>query len=158
MTREALDERSEQADEIIKTYTLVAMGCGVIPVPLLDLAAVLALEVKMVSELARTYAFDFPGRLVSYKMIFSMVASFGPLYFAQKYKNGLKALPIIGHAITATFVLTNGIAVYALGKVFQKHFESGGTFLSRDKTQVRGYFKEKFEEGKQTVPQWIAAG
>ncbi len=66
-------------------------------------------------------------------------------------------IPGIGHAVTVALVVTYGASVYAVGKVFQKHFESGGTFLSLGKTRVRGYFVEKYEEGKHTVRQWVTA-
>jgi hypothetical protein len=35
-----------------------------------------------------------------------------------------------------------------VGKVFEQHFASGGTFLTFDAKKVEGYFREKFEEAK----------
>ncbi len=154
---EALEERNEHADGIIKKYVLAAMGCGLIPMPAVDLAAVLAMEMKRIQELATVYAFTFPSRQVFYKIAISIMGSLGPLYLSQRYGQLIKTVPLVGHVAAAALVVTNGASVYAVGKVFQKHFESGGSFLSRGKTRVRGYFEEKCEEGKQTVPRWVTA-
>ncbi len=154
---QALGERDKKADEIIKTYSLVAMGFGLIPTPLVDFAAVLALELKMIQELAENCEFTFPRRQVFFKMVISLAGVIAPLYFVQRYKNLIKAVPGIGHAMTVALVLTNGASVYAVGKVFQKHFESGGTFLSCDETLIREYFAKKYEEGKRRLPRWTAA-
>jgi hypothetical protein len=38
-----------------------------------------------------------------------------------------------------------------MGKVFIQHFESGGTFLTFDPQQVRDYYAQQFEKGKEEV-------
>ena len=45
-----------------------------------------------------------------------------------------------------------GVAVYTVGKIFQEHFESGGTLLSSDNRTLRKLFKAKFKEGQSLVP------
>ena len=48
----------------------------------------------------------------------------------------------------AAMPAVNGAFSYAVGRVFIRHFESGGTFLDFDADKVRGYFNEQFREGK----------
>jgi len=43
----------------------------------------------------------------------------------------------------------SGASTYALGEVFQSHFESGGTFLDFDVTRLKRMYDEKFEKGKE---------
>ena len=44
-----------------------------------------------------------------------------------------------------------GASTYALGEVFKKHFETGGTILDFDPDRLRKLYKEKFEKGKRMV-------
>ncbi len=45
----------------------------------------------------------------------------------------------------------SGASTYALGEVFKKHFETGGTFLDFDPERLRKYYNEKFEKGKEVA-------
>jgi|SRR5579863_9532406 len=132
-----------KADKLIRDYALMAAAAGFIPSPLIDVVAVMALEVRMIGDMAKVYAFPMPRKLVSYKILISLVGSVGPVYFAGH---------VPGLAFAGVMSISNGIAVYAVGKVFQKHFESGGIFLSQDSSVVRKYFKQSYREGKQIVP------
>ena len=50
-----------------------------------------------------------------------------------------------------TMPVIAGASTYALGKVFKKHFEAGGTFLSFDSERMKKYYNEKFGEGKEVA-------
>jgi hypothetical protein len=39
-------------------------------------------------------------------------------------------------------------STWATGKVFIRHFESGGTFLDFDPAKARAYYAEEYEAGK----------
>jgi uncharacterized protein (DUF697 family) len=139
-----------QAGPIIRRYMLLAMGCGLIPSAVVDMAAVTALEVQMIHELAHEYAMAFPRSLVGYKILISILGSIGPVYLSNRLKSTVKLIPAVGHAASASLlVIVNGASMYAVGKVFQRHFESGGVFLSMDNALVRRFFKEKYEEGRE---------
>ena len=43
----------------------------------------------------------------------------------------------------------SGASTFALGEVFKKHFETGGTFLDFDPERLKKYYHEKFEKGKE---------
>ena len=61
----------------------------------------------------------------------------------------IKAIPFIGQTTSAiTMPIVAGAATYAVGKVFQRHFASGGTVSDFDPKKSKGFFKEKYEEGK----------
>ena len=125
------DKKKLLADNTIKNYVILAMGTGLIPSALVDIVAITALEVKMIGDLARVYDFPVPHRLVRYKVLISL----------------------IGHAVYVGMLsITGGAAMYAVGKVFQKHYESGGTFLSSENSVLKNYFQEKYQEGKKMAP------
>ena len=146
-----------KADSIIKSHIIMAMAAGLVPSPFVDMIAVTVIEVNMIAELAQVYGFPVPHRLVYSKILISLVGGIGSVYLAAKYAYLIKTLPLVGHAIyVGALSLSGGISVYAIGKIFQKHFESGGTFLSSDNAVLRNYFKEKQKEGRKLVPAMLA--
>ncbi|QEP42239.1 DUF697 domain-containing protein [Ectothiorhodospiraceae bacterium BW-2] len=147
-----------KARGVIKKYTLIAAGCGTIPVPIIDAAAVASLEIMMIDELAETYHRPFPGRLALIKALMSLIGSLGPIYLAHHSQSAVKGVPLVGHLISATLLsTTNAVAVYAVGRVFQLHFESGETLLSRDNQTLRRLFQRQQREGREQLPQLLAS-
>ena len=145
-----------KADNIIKNYVILAMSAGLIPSALIDIVAITALEVKMIGDLAMAYDFPVPYRLVCYKILISLIGSIGPVYLTIKMHAALKSVPLIGHAVYVGMMsITGGAAIYAVGKIFQMHFESGGTFLSSENSVLRNYFQQKYQEGKKVVPGYV---
>jgi len=148
------EKRRLVADNTIKSYVILAMGTGLIPSALVDIAAITALEVKMIGDLARVYDFPVPHRLVRYKVLISLIGSIGPVYLSIKMHAALKSLPLIGYAVYVGMLsITGGAAIYAVGKIFQRHYESGGTFLSSENPVLRNHFRKKYREGKEIVPE-----
>jgi uncharacterized protein (DUF697 family) len=136
-------------DRIIKENILWAAGGGLIPVPVLDIVAITAVEVKMLKELSALY--DLPFREHQVKGILaSLVAGVGAPALGMAITASLfKSVPILG--AVSGFIAVPGAAAaftYAVGKVFLQHFASGGTFLDFDPKKVREHFARQFEEGK----------
>ena len=64
----------------------------------------------------------------------------------------VKLIPGLGTIIGGvTISIFNGASTYALGEVFKKHFDMGGTILDFDTDRLRKVFKEKFEKGKKVA-------
>jgi uncharacterized protein (DUF697 family) len=149
--------KSEEGNAIINRYTLVAAGVGVLPSPLINSAGIAAMELVMIDDLARNYEFPFPTKLAALKILVSVVGSIGPVYFALKSKSAVSAIPIVGHLIASSiYSLTGAISVFAVGKLFQRHFESGGTLLSKDNSYLKKAFKHELDKGSKEVPKLIA--
>jgi uncharacterized protein (DUF697 family) len=147
---------SEEGNAIINRYTLVAAGVGVLPSPTINSVGIAAMELVMIDDLARTYNFPFPTKLAALKILVSVIGSIGPVYFALKSKAAVSAIPLVGHLIASSiYSLTGAISVYAVGKLFQRHFESGGTLLSKDNRFLKKAFKEEYEKGTKEVPNLI---
>lgn len=144
------------ADDIIKTHVILGMTAGVIPFPLIvDMIAVTGIELLMITKLARAYSFPVPTRLVTYKILISILGGIGPVFLSVNFNSWIKGLPLAGHLLYAgTLSISGGASVYAVGKLFQKHFESGGTFLSSNNATLKHYFTEKYQEGKKIIPTW----
>jgi len=147
-----------EAENCIKNHVIAAMGIGLIPSALVDVVGITGIEVKMIRDLAGIYKFPVPNKLVAYKVLISLIGSLGPVYFSTRMHAALKGVPLVGDAVYVGLLsITGGAAVYAVGKIFQKHYDSGGTFLSKDNKYIRNYFKEKYAEGKQAVKDYAGS-
>ena len=150
--------KSAQADKIVRNYSLGSIVPSLIPVPLLDLAAVTGIQLTMLQSLASTYDVEFKqefGRAAITALIGGTVA----LSTARVVSSAVKAIPLIGSLAGATVMpIVNGGTTYAIGKVFVQHFESGGTFLTFDAAKVREYFERQLKEGKAMIVAAQSAG
>ncbi len=145
-----MNERIESSDKIIRNHIVWSMGAGLIPVPIADFFAVSAIQLDMVRQMCKVYDVDFKeteGKAVISSMTSSGLARLGA-------KAALKFIPGVGTMIGGmTMAVLSGASTYALGEVFKKHFETGGTFLDFDVDRLTKMYKEKFEKGKKVAEQ-----
>ncbi len=139
--------RADEANSIIKNHMIWAMGAGLIPVPIADLVAVSAIQLDMIRQLAKLYEIDFKqseGKAYVTTLTGSGLARLGA--------RAIKFIPGIGSVLGGvTMAALSGASSYALGEVFKKHFETGGTFLDFDPQRLKKYYDEKFEKGKEVA-------
>lgn len=149
-------DRFESANDIVKDYALWAGGFGLVPLPILDIAAITATQVRMASELNKHYRRWHRDRYhhrFSHErlrsIIVSLIGSTIPVAAGSGVGSLLKAVPLIGQALglvtTPVFAWASTVAV---GRVFIEHFESGGTLLDFDAEKMRHYYYEQFEAAK----------
>ena len=146
-------ERADQAHYTVKKYTLGSMAIAAVPLPLVDLAAVTGLQVKMVHSIANQYEVPFSQNLVK-SLIAALTGGALSATTAIPIASLVKAVPLVGQV--AGFIggaVMFGATSYAIGKIFIEHFESGGTFLNFDPEQMKAHFLKLFEEGKQFAAQ-----
>lgn len=138
----------EAATAMVKRYSLWSAGLGLIPVPLLDMAAILALQVKMVRDMARLYEQSWPEARVR-AAIASLVGSAAPVAVGAGASSALKGIPLLGQIVGVLAVPALAAAsTTALGRVFMVHFETGGTLLDFDADKMRDYFDQEFEKAR----------
>lgn len=148
----ASDTTTARAETIVKRYMLGAVGVGLVPFPLVDMAALVALQLTMLHSLATLYAVEFSSQLGK-SVIVSLVGGGVPVALSfQVARVAVKSVPLYGWvAGLISTSLFGGASTYAIGKVFIQHFESGGTFLTFDPQQVREYYAQQFAQGKAEV-------
>ncbi len=144
--------KAQQAEKIIRDNIAWACAGGLIPVPLFDIAAITAAQLKLVRELSHHYEIPFEDHLGK-NVVASLVGSIGSAAIGRGiFCSLLKAVPVIGTIGGLISVpIVAGAATYALGQVFVKHFESGGTLLDFKPEPVRDYFEAKFREGQKVA-------
>jgi uncharacterized protein (DUF697 family) len=148
-----MSERTAHAYEIVGRYWKWSAAAGLINVPLLDVAAVTGVQLKMIAELAKVYTVPF-SRDRAKAIIGALVGAMTPAFLSGTVMNVLgpstfAVLPglgaVVGVLATPTF---NAASTYALGRVFVQHFESGGTFLDMDPDKVRGHYRQELAAAK----------
>jgi uncharacterized protein (DUF697 family) len=143
-------EREKHADTIIKNHIVWSMGAGLIPVPILDFFAVSGIQLDMIRQLCKLYDQDFKesqGKAIITSLTGSGLARMGA-------KAMIKFIPGIGSVLGGvTMAVLSGASSYALGEVFKKHFDTGGTFLDFDPERLKKMYNEKFEKGKKVAEQ-----
>jgi uncharacterized protein (DUF697 family) len=145
-------QRSKHADTVVRNHVIWSMGASfLIPIPIADIFAVSALQLDMIRQLSRVYDIDFAetqGKAIITSLTSSTLARAGA-------RSLIKLVPGLGTVIGGVTVsIFNGASTYALGEVFKRHFESGGTILDFDTERLKKVYKEKFEKGKKVVEEW----
>jgi uncharacterized protein (DUF697 family) len=141
--------KEDAAIHIVHEYMGWSAGGGLIPVPLLDLAAISLVQLKMVHSLARLYGVPFQ-RSAAKSIIGALIGGGGTFVLAPPVASLVKFVPVVG---TLGGMLTEpaiaAAATYALGKVFIQHFESGGTLLDFNIRTQRHQYEQHFAAAQQ---------
>lgn len=144
-------KRADDAHQIVRKYALAGMAVGLIPLPLVDLAAITAVQLKMAHRISEQYQVPFSRDAVK-SIIASLLSSVVATSAALSLSSVVKVVPLIGSVSgAASMVVLSGASTYATGKIFIQHFESGGTFLDFDPEKMRARFQAFYEEGKHFV-------
>lgn len=146
------EERHAAADHLVRNYALGAMAVALVPVPLVDLAGLVAVQLKMLHGLAGLYGVAFRVDL-GRSAVASLIGGVLPTAAAPALAFSLsKLIPVSGSLLGAgSLTLLSGAATYAIGKVFIQHFAAGGTFLTFDPEAVRDYFEQQLKAGRQVA-------
>lgn len=147
-----IEADEDELHEIIKHHVWVAMGVGLVPLPLVDLVAVSSVQLNMLRKIAKAYHVPFLRDSVK-NVLSSLLGAALPITLAPRVAASLtKLIPGVGQTVgVITMPILSGASTYAVGKVFVQHFASGGTFLTFDPHKVKGFYEEMFKEGQQVA-------
>lgn len=134
----------QEAHDITLRRTLYAAGAGLIPLPIVDAAAILGVQVLMIRDIARVYGVEFKEHRVK-SLVAALVGDVAAV--------GLfKFIPGLGTFFGGASAAAAGAATtYALGNVFAQHFDQGGTLSDFDPIKSKAFFQKEFEKGKTVV-------
>lgn len=139
--------QKSQADAIIRSHVLWAMGGGLIPIPLVDFAAVTAIQLEMIQQLAELYGVNYSNSAGK-----AFVSALTGTTLARLGASFLKAIPGVGTVLGgASMSLTSGASTYAVGQVAISHFASGGSLHNFVEEQVKTAYDSAYEQGKSYV-------
>ncbi|ADO71924.1 D-arabinono-1,4-lactone oxidase [Stigmatella aurantiaca] len=139
--------REARAHEIVKKHSLWALGAGGIPVPGLDIAAFILVQLRMIRELAGHYGMTFNEQAAK-GILSSLLGGASAAYLGRPVLFSLlKSVPIVG---ATAGVVSGAVSMTALsralGNLFIQHFETGGTLLTFDAKALRSHFMNEFQK------------
>ncbi len=140
--------KDQDADKIIDNHVLWSLGAGLMPVPLFDIAAVTAVQMDMLKQLADLYEADF-SKSTGKTFVSALTGS----TFARIGASVIKAVPGIGTVVGGlSMSVMSGASTYAVGQVAKAHFSSDGGLLGDiDLEWAKEAYKGAFEKGKDLV-------
>jgi uncharacterized protein (DUF697 family) len=144
------EERSQLSEKIIRDHVLVGTGAGLIPIPIFDLVAAIGTQLNLIRKLAAVYDVPFSENRAK-TAVTTLLGSLGGVGAGTFIASSLvKTIPVLGTALgIAGAGVTLGAFTFAVGKVFQQHFESGGDVLNFDVSAYKDHFKKMVKKGEE---------
>lgn len=143
-----------KAKQAVRDHVLLSGSAMVIPVPLLDMAAEAAIQVRMVKRLAEIYGVDF-GEERAKTLVVAALGGFSA---------GWAAGNLLRYASFATYftnfwpsAILSAAITYAIGQVFIHHFDKGGGLHDLSPAAAASILKEKAMKLRRKKPSMEAA-
>lgn len=141
--------RALTGESKIKSYVIASVTVSIVPVPLFDIAAVTAIQLRMIQKLSQLYGTPFSESAVRNVITALAGGVLGYGVGAAVAISMTKAIPGIGWMLgMVSMPAIAGGSTYAIGRAYLKHFEEGGSVFDFDVESMRTYYEEQFEKGK----------
>lgn len=139
----------QKAEDIICNHAWFSTVPGFMPVFILDIIGITAIQVDMVKQLAAHYDKPYShqkGKAVVTALTSSILARI-PGYSARA---AFKAIPVVGWILGGLSLSAFAAAsTYAVGQVFKEHLAQGGTLNNLDPESFKKFYQQQFEKGRQ---------
>jgi len=150
VTEIAAGERKARARKLVERFSLWSGVAGLLPVPVVDLAAIGGVQLQMLRRISQIFDIPFSknrGKAIMASFAGTMIPASTGLGVASM----IKAVTVAGTAIGAltTPALSVG-ATYVIGMAFIEHFASGGTLLDFEPPDYQEFIKPNMASGKTT--------
>ncbi len=144
--------REQSAQELIKKYSLGTGAVGFVPLPLVDLVALSALQRKMLKALCELYGVEYSDHRLKL-LIGALLSDAASVWVAGQagtlFGSLVKSVPVVGSLAGAALMpASTSASTYALGRVFARHFEAGGTLDDFDPKEMRGDYERQIAEAQ----------
>src|SRR5882757_6324052 len=144
------EERDQVASKLVDRFSLWSGAAGLIPIPLVDMAAVGGVQLQMLRRLSEIYGVPFSenrGKSIIASLAGAVIPASTATTTAVGVGSLVKSFPGVGTAIGAlTMPVFSAGATYVIGKVFIQHFASGGTLLDFNPPDYREFIKAQKEK------------
>lgn len=146
------DARKAEVEGIIKNHAAYGAIGGLIPVPVVDFAAVSAVQLRMIAQLCDQYRIPFSENAVK-SIVSALLGSSVPQgLLGYPVLSLVKGVPVFGQLLgVAAFPAINGAATYALGRAFVWHFNRGGSLEDINPKEMSDRFKQELKNEKPGV-------
>jgi len=137
-----------KAERIIKKSTISSMAAGAVPVPLVDIALVMGIQLKMIEQLCDVYEVNYSTEKMN-AWIASIMSGTLLMRFGG---SSLKIIPGLGWLAGGTaLAITSGASTFAIGNIAMGYLSEGQSFEDIDLREAKENFNEEFEKAKEVV-------
>src|SRR5712691_9566622 len=144
------EQRDEEATKLVDRFSLWSGAAGLIPLPLVDIAAVGGVQLQMLRRLSEIYGVPFAdnrGKSIIAALAGSVLPASTATTTGIGVASALKAIPGVGTVMASlTMPVFSAGATWVIGKVFIQHFASGGTLLDFNPPDYREFIKAQKEK------------
>ena len=141
-------ERKRRARKLVERFSLYSGVAGLLPVPVVDIAAVGGVQLQMLRRISQLYDIPFSknrGKAIVASLAGTMIPASTGLGVASL----VKSVPVAGTAIGAITAPALSVgATYVIGMTFVEHFARGGTLLDFEPPDHREFIKAAAEVRK----------
>src|SRR5262245_38866670 len=142
-----MSDKTATAEQLIREHVIWSCGAGLVPVPIVDFVAVTAIQLDLIRQLCTLHGVSYQegtGKVWVGALTGGALARIGA--------SAIKAIPGVGSLIGGlSMSIASGASTYAVGKVINRHFESGGTMSNLDVEQAKQGYANEYEEGKKVA-------
>jgi uncharacterized protein (DUF697 family)/predicted GTPase len=133
------DVHQRHARPIILSYTSLAATAGALPIPLIDLVLLPAIQTRMVYHLAKIY-----GQELSAVRFLELATTVGMgLLAKQAIRQVTKFIPVVGSVAGSALAAAS---TFALGRAFVFYYESVHSGHVPDSAKLRSFYDEQLKE------------
>ncbi len=143
-----LQNKDEQANAIIRRYSLYGTGTALIPMFGLDVAALTAVQVRMIKELAELYEYDVNDQMIRMTITTGVTSLAGRLLtgIATSITKAFSPLKfLVGGATQAAL---SGFMTAETGKIYQARLSSGQNPSDITVSEIVNHVVAQVQQGK----------
>jgi len=146
----------EEITKIIATSSAQASAIAILPVPIIDIAGVTFVQVKMVNEIAEKYGIKQGDKS---KLIISSLASNLLARLITTATEELAASAKVDKLLGETLIKAtiSGFVTTITGEIYAHHFKNGGTLNDISIDSIIDYFKRQLNSDRISVDNFAQA-
>lgn len=148
-------KKVETADDIIYNHLWFSAIPGFLPLPIIDIVAISAVQLDLVKQLCKFYYVDYDeqrGKAIVMALTGSALARISG-YSARSI---LKTIPVVGWVLGgAAMSLFAASSTYAIGQVFKEHLDAGGTLHNLNPEAFQQFYTQQLEKAKGKLASWL---
>ena len=139
-----------KTEAILKQHVFISMGVGLIPIPILDIAAVTIVQLDLIRDLSLLYRVDYSARSGK-----TFLTAIGGSVGARLGASMIKIIPGVSTILGGiSMSIMSGAATYAIGALAIESFKQGESIDNWQKEDIANKYDEFFELGKEAIKNW----
>lgn len=137
----------EESSRKVHHFAWGAAAAGLLPGPVFDFAGVFGVQMWLIKRLSTGYGVPFNANLAT-EFVGGLLGALIPTQLGHGFVGvAIRSVPVVGPFIGMTVAPGfNYAATLVVGRAFEKHFASGGTFLDFDLESIKGQVVNEYNE------------